>query len=532
MSVTGENIPCSFVDADLTVRIDSLPGVISARFTVIAVTTCPGGLKTGSPEMTFIINGDSFGPYAGALPASVALTGGGIVNISGTFLEPIFSPVDDGLYYIEMTIRAEDECGNADLVTKRVNFEKRPPNPVARLGSSQSGGYVEGDFAEMVTVNDWKIEGSVKDYTGAALAPGAGYEIRLRFFNRETGADLPGSVRFDYSADVDLSSALPLGGTAFLTYIPDLRPYLTGGTGLYSDGATPNSGEFTLHFDKKLWATANGYDYEEAKEVGVTLEVLALGYWSNVGESFFKVYFDDIEVFQIIPSSTVFVNFSDPPPTVGVDYDIVNDTFNGAGAKFTKPDPIRMQIGGNVETFAAGSSVTISPANPSGVGLVEVEFIDDVSTEYGHRAEFIDTTDRAYIKTINVNPVHTASGASGLVFFKHGVEIYQSISPTAGAILRNFTFISGWDPETGVSSFGWGLDSAINGTYLTISGYTSFMLFNGSAVDIDPLAASGSFDVFCSHKTAIHTLQIFTNFITDRGNYVAAYGIVFKVYAY
>jgi hypothetical protein len=537
MSVTGQNIPCSFVDADLNVRIDQGPGVATASFTITAVTTCPAGLKAGTPEVGFTINGDVFGPYSGALPASVTLTGGAVVNISGTFLAPVFAPVPDGIYNIFLTVRAEDECGNADLVTKQARFEKRPPNPLARLGSSQSGSYVEGDFADRVTVNDWKIEGTVLDFSETALPPAAGQKIRLNFFDREQAVALPGVVEFDYSSDIDLSSDAPTGGAGAAAFVSNLQPYLTGGTGANSDGATPNSGDLTLHLDKKAWATANGLDYTKAVELGVTLQVQALGYWSNVAESFCKVYYEDVHFVNFAPSG-----FSPTVTIVGVDtvainFSAGNDTFNLEGPKFTQPDNIRLLAGANVETVPPNTTANVNPCDPSGVNMLSCSFINsppppDFDFESSQTFPALDE-DFMYLASINGSPTHDDTGVSGLCAWQFHVEVYGGpSSPSVDRALQCFSGVNNWDPETGEAEIAAISSGAVNGSYLTVSGFTIVGLLNFKNIDLDPFTASQVKTVFLSHKEELITLQTICQFTTSRGNKIASHISLLKVYAY
>lgn len=129
--------------------------------------------------------------------------------------------------------------------------------PIIRLGI--------GDYTDLPNFGDSfpgtiaagcivTIDGALQNTRGDLLAPQVGAILRLFFFDCVDSAgtgSAPAStdgVEFDYSADVNLSTATPSGGDAgAITYFTTkIRPYLTGGTGLFAKDATANSGELTL----------------------------------------------------------------------------------------------------------------------------------------------------------------------------------------------------------------------------------------------------------------------------------------------
>lgn len=375
-AILTENSPCTDVSAELTVSVTNIPGNVAALFMLVVATTCPGGIASGYPNMTITVNNETFGPYTSAtLPASVTHSTAGVVNITGGFNSPRFAPVDNGNYDITVRLDAVDACGNSKFVEKRVFFSKRPPNPKAFLGSQQSGGYVEGDVSEKTGATTWTVEGSMKDYQSAALGPAANQQIRIRLFDTATGKDCPGFLIFDYSADVDVKTDLPTGGTGSPNYGVDLAPFIFGGTGVNS--ASGVSGDFSFSIDKAAWADHHGFTYSLAKNLGVSLEVSVqvdgVDYWSNVATSFFPVYCLEDHIVSVLGSAG-----STLVGGTHINLAVTVGSTTHTTADFTRVGPTKWTIGNNSqEILLGGGTVVDSSPDPSGVTLNQIDYSED-----------------------------------------------------------------------------------------------------------------------------------------------------------
>lgn len=91
------------------------------RFLASYNVECPGGVETGYPRWTFLIEGETFGPYdLASIPASLLLSGGGphdgitldITKVGGDSLHLEFSTASgfDDTLLVQATFELKDQC--------------------------------------------------------------------------------------------------------------------------------------------------------------------------------------------------------------------------------------------------------------------------------------------------------------------------------------------------------------------------------------------------------------------------------------
>lgn len=132
--------------------------------------------------------------------------------------------------------------------------------------------FVPGEDAEIIGDGTQKITGRIFDAFCGNLPPRRATFLVFNFTNCNTGAALPGVVEFPYSTDIDLSSAVPSGGAGGAAFITNLQPFITGGTGIYSDSGVAD-GTVTITLDKSAWATANGYTLSGAIPICMSVRI-------------------------------------------------------------------------------------------------------------------------------------------------------------------------------------------------------------------------------------------------------------------
>ena len=125
----NSDIPCDDnQDTNLNLSITrSIENGPNALFAAATSTDCPEGMTPGYPTLTLNItrNGvsETFGPYeSGTFPASLTLTGGEIMTLTGTLLDFQITGDQGGLYEIETVYSAQDECENIETVSSSANI--------------------------------------------------------------------------------------------------------------------------------------------------------------------------------------------------------------------------------------------------------------------------------------------------------------------------------------------------------------------------------------------------------------------------
>lgn len=225
---------------------------------------------------------------------------------------------------------------------------------VAKMGSTRTGSYVEGDQARSAGGQLlFKADGFLENL-GAPFLPSPGATVTLNFYDKNTLAPLPGSVVYDYSADIDLVNAIPLSAPA--NYDAFLKPYLSGGTGAFSDSATP--GEITVGLTKQLFGENNALMYDDAAEVGVSMQIGASGFNSNTATSWYPVTCTTLDYAYIEPMQ-IDTSFNN-------NYNVWFSNWNiGLSANFTRVSPITIEgQGGLSDSGEPGDSISgVSGAN-------------------------------------------------------------------------------------------------------------------------------------------------------------------------
>lgn len=170
--------------------------------------------------------------------------------------------------------------------------------PVAKLGSTQSGSYVEGDFARGAGgLLLQKSDGFIEDINGVRRGPNKKTRIILNFYDKNTLAPLPGEVVYSYQNDINLAVDDPLSAPA--AFDADLKPYLTGGTGIYSDSGL--SGEITIGLVKQTWGETNLFWYDDAVELGISMQIQSGSNLSDIPTSWVPINCTEVE-YAYIPA--------------------------------------------------------------------------------------------------------------------------------------------------------------------------------------------------------------------------------------
>lgn len=234
--------------------------------------------------------------------------------------------------------------------------------PVAKLGSDSSGSYVEGGDARLHRPGSFweqELEGFLELSDGSRLAPTAGAQIKLTFTDADTGLDCPGEAIFDYSADIDFTSAVPVSAPAnWVTF----GAYLKGGTGTHSSSATANDGSITLNFFKEVWGGASGNIYTTAKAINVKMELIWDGKTSASASAKMPLECVEIEA-AYFPPITSFnttantISFTVPWDTFIGPFTRVGDLFLTLGTINQNRSTPTFPIGGGTSSFSLSGTM-------------------------------------------------------------------------------------------------------------------------------------------------------------------------------
>ena len=234
-----------------------------------------------------------------------------------------------------------------------------------------------GQFTRL-PAGGFQTNGLIRQASGVtAQAPASNLSLSLSFDNISAGSVLAAPAIFDYTNDINLATAVPTGDGA-QNYVTNLQPYITGGTGTFSNAGNP--GNITVNFDKDGFATANNLTDESASEIRMSVRAISGKNQGNLVQSTIPTFVDDVYRVAIrkatVTSASSGAGFSHDRISVTFDID-ENDEYNQGSPTnlFWAMDVRSVEL--STANSYTGAELTdpindTSPPNPGNAGISRV----------------------------------------------------------------------------------------------------------------------------------------------------------------